>query len=75
MLSATVSYASSTMGDLVTKAWPLDDSLEDGEFAKIVGIVKDQAGNPVFLRFQLCFLLVNHSIQFLVVRFLRFEVR
>ena len=47
MLSATVSYASSTMGDLVTTAWPLDDSFENGEFPKIVGNVKDQAGNPV----------------------------
>ena len=47
MLSATMSYASSTMGDLVTTAWPLNDSFEDGEFPKIVGNVKDQAGKPV----------------------------
>jgi len=47
MLSATLSYASSTMGDLVTTAWPLNDSFENGEFPKIVGNVKDQAGNPV----------------------------
>ncbi len=47
MLSATVSYASSSMGDLVTTAWPLNDSFEKGEFPKIVGNVKDQAGNPV----------------------------
>lgn len=47
MLSATVSYANSTMGDLVTTAWPLTDSFENGEFPKIVGNVKDQGGNPV----------------------------
>ena len=47
MLSATVSCANSTMGDLVTTAWPLNDSLENGEFPKIVGNVKDQGGNPV----------------------------
>ena len=47
MLSATLSYANSTMGDLVTNAWPLNDSFEDGEFPKIVGNVKDQVGNPV----------------------------
>jgi len=47
MLSATVSYANSTMGDLVTNAWPLNDSFENGEFPKIVGNVKDQGGNPV----------------------------
>jgi hypothetical protein len=35
------------MGDLVTNAWPLNDSFEDGEFPKIVGNVKDQGGNPV----------------------------
>ena len=47
MLSATISYANSTMGDLVTAAWPLSDSLEEGEFPIIVGNVKDQSGNPV----------------------------
>jgi hypothetical protein len=47
MLSATISYANSTMGDLVTSAWPLNDSFENGEFPKIVGNVKDQGGNPV----------------------------
>jgi len=47
ILSATVSYANSTMGDLVTNAWPLNDSFENGEFPKIVGNVKDQGGNPV----------------------------
>ncbi len=47
MLSATVSYANSTMGDLVTTAWPFNDSFENGEFPKIVGNVKDQGGNPV----------------------------
>jgi len=47
MLSATVSYANSTMGDLVINAWPLNDSFESGEFPKIVGNVKDQGGNPV----------------------------
>jgi len=47
IFSTTVSYAYSTMGDLVTTAWPLNDPLEDGEFPIIVGNVKDQAGNPV----------------------------
>ena len=47
MLSATVSIANSTMGDLVTTAWSLNDSIENGEFPKIVGNVKDQGGNPV----------------------------
>ncbi len=47
IFSATISYANSTMGDLVTTAWPLNDQLEDGEFPIIVGNVKDQAGNPV----------------------------
>lgn len=47
ILSATMSYASSTMGDLVTTAWPLNNSIENGEFPKIVGNVKDQAGKPV----------------------------
>ena len=47
IFSATISYANSTMGDLVTTAWPLNDPLEDGEFPIIVGNVKDQAGNPV----------------------------
>lgn len=47
MLSATISYANSTMGDLVTTAWSLNDTIENGEFPKIVGNVKDQAGNPV----------------------------
>jgi len=47
IFSTTVSYAYSTMGDLVTTAWPLNDHLEDGEFPIIVGNVKDQAGNPV----------------------------
>jgi len=47
IFSATVSYANSTMGDLVTTAWPLNDPLEDGQFPIIVGNVKDQAGNPV----------------------------
>ena len=47
IISATVSYAYSTTGDLVTTAWPLNDPLEDGDFAIIVGNVKDQAGNPV----------------------------
>ena len=47
IFSATVSYANSSMGDLVTTAWPLNDPLEDGEFPIIVGNVKDQSGNPV----------------------------
>lgn len=47
ILSASVSYAYSTMGDLVTTAWPLNDPIEDGDFPIIVGNVKDQAGNPV----------------------------
>jgi len=47
MLSATVSFANSTMGDLVTTTWPINDSFENGEFPKIVGNVKDQGGNPV----------------------------
>jgi len=47
IFSATVSTANSTMGDLVTTAWPLNDPLEDSEFPIIVGNVKDQAGNPV----------------------------
>ena len=47
IFSASVSYADSTMGDLVTTAWPLNDPLEDGDFPIIVGNVKDQAGNPV----------------------------
>jgi len=47
IFSSTVSYANSTMGDLVATAWPLNDPLEDGEFPIIVGNVKDQAGNPV----------------------------
>ena len=47
IFSATVSYANSTMGDLVTTAWPLNDPLEDGQFPIIVGNVKDQSGNPV----------------------------
>ena len=47
IFSATVSYGYSTMGDLVTTAWPLNDPLEDGDFPIIVGNVKDQAGNPV----------------------------
>jgi len=47
IFSTTVSNVNSTMGDLVTTAWPLNDPLEDGEFPKIVGNVKDQAGNPV----------------------------
>ncbi len=47
IFSATVSYANSTTGDLVTTAWPLNDPLEDGQFPIIVGNVKDQAGNPV----------------------------
>lgn len=42
-----ISYANSSMGDLVTTAWPLNDPLEDGQFPIIVGNVKDQAGNPV----------------------------
>ena len=47
IFTATASYANSSMGDLVTTAWPLNDPLEDGEFPIIVGNVKDQAGNPV----------------------------
>lgn len=47
MLLSTVSFANSTMGDLVTTAWPLTDTIEDGEHPIIVGNVKDQAGNPV----------------------------
>ena len=47
ILSATVSYANSTMGDLVTTAWPLSNSIENGDFPVIVGNVKDQGGNPV----------------------------
>ena len=47
ILSASVSYSYSTMGDLVTTAWPLNDPIEDGDFPIIVGNVKDQAGNPV----------------------------
>jgi len=47
IFSTTVSYVNSTMGDLVTSAWPLNDPLEDGQFPIIVGNVKDQAGNPV----------------------------
>ena len=47
IFSSTVSYVNSTMGDLVTSAWPLNDPIEDGQFPIIVGNVKDQAGNPV----------------------------
>lgn len=47
IFSTTVSMANSSMGDLVTTAWPLNDPLEDGEYPIIVGNVKDQAGNPV----------------------------
>ncbi len=47
IFSTTVSYVNSTMGDLVTSAWSLNDPLEDGQFPIIVGNVKDQAGNPV----------------------------
>jgi hypothetical protein len=47
IFSTTASYANSTMGDLVTTAWPLNDPLEDGQFPIIVGNVKDQAGNSV----------------------------
>ena len=47
ILSASVSYAYSTMGDLVTTAWPLNNPIEDGGHPIIVGNVKDQAGNPV----------------------------
>jgi hypothetical protein len=47
IFSGTLSYADSTMGDLVTTAWPLNDPLEDGQFPIIVGNVKDQSGNPV----------------------------
>ncbi len=47
IITGTISYANSTMGDLVTTAWPLNDPLEDGEFPIIVGNVKDQSGNPV----------------------------
>lgn len=47
IFSASMTYANSSMGDLVTTAWPLNDPLEDGDFPIIVGNVKDQAGNPV----------------------------
>jgi hypothetical protein len=47
IFSSSVTYANSTMGDLVTTAWPLKDSLEEGDFPIIVGNVKDQAGKPV----------------------------
>jgi len=47
IFSITVSNVNSTMGDLVTTAWPLNVPLEDGQFPIIVGNVKDQAGNPV----------------------------
>ena len=47
IFTTTVSYANSTMGDLVTSARPLNDTLHVGDFPTIVGIVKDQAGNPV----------------------------
>lgn len=47
IFSTTVSVAYSTMGDLVTTVWPLNDPLEDGDFPIIVGNVKDQAGNPI----------------------------
>lgn len=47
IFSFTVSFAYSTMGDLVTTAWPLTDPLKEGEFPIIVGNVKDQAGKPV----------------------------
>ena len=47
IFTTTAAYANSTMGDLVTTARPLNDTLQIGEFPTIVGIVKDQAGNPV----------------------------
>lgn len=47
IFSSSLTYAYSTMGDLVTTAWPLKATLEEGDFPIIVGNVKDQAGNPV----------------------------
>lgn len=47
IFSSSVTYANSTMGDLVTTAWPLKDTHQEGDFPIIVGNVKDQAGNPV----------------------------
>ena len=47
MVLSTLSYANSSLGDLVTTAWPLNNPLEKGDFPIIVGNVKDQGGNPV----------------------------
>jgi hypothetical protein len=47
MILGTISYANSTMGDLVITAWPLNYSIEDDEFPIIVGNVKDQGSNPI----------------------------
>lgn len=47
IFSSTLVYANSSLGDLVTTAWPLNDPLEDGDFPIIVGNVKDQSGKPV----------------------------
>jgi len=44
---SSLSYANSSLGDLVTTAWPLNNPLEKGDFPIIVGNVKDQGGNPV----------------------------
>lgn len=47
IFSATVSYSYSSMGDLVTTAWPIHESFESGDYPKIVGNVEDQGGNPI----------------------------
>lgn len=47
MVLSSLSYANSSLGDLVTTAWPLNNPLERGDFPIIVGNVKDQGGNPV----------------------------
>jgi len=44
---SSLSYANSSLGDLVTTAWPLNNPLEKGDFPIIVGNVKDQGGHPV----------------------------
>jgi hypothetical protein len=47
MMFSTLSYANSSLGDLVTTAWPLNNPIEHGDFPIIVGNVKDQGGNPI----------------------------
>jgi hypothetical protein len=47
IFSSSLSYAYSSLGDLVTTAWPLNNPLERGDFPIIVGNVKDQKGNPI----------------------------